>query len=125
MTSTETLPLSPPRPTLTLLRGGAQTTPAPWGPSSAVPGQAERRLLLAILEDALLIVQHDQRLLAPGNRRLQRETRDWFRADDPYWPFSFVNVCDALGFEATKLRAVLSPFLDNPLPVPVAGPGGW
>ena len=123
MTSTEPLPSAPARPTLTHLRGGADT--APRCPATVTPGQGERRLLLAILEDALLIVQRDPRLLAPGKRRLQRETRDWFVADDPYWPFSFLNVCDVLGFDAPKLRSVLSPFLDLAVPVPVMGPGGW
>jgi hypothetical protein len=125
MTSTHSLPLAPPRPTLTVVRGGAPTALPPHDPTSAVPGHGERRLLLAILEDAILIVQHDPRLLAPGKRRLQRETRDWFVADDPYWPFSFVNVCDALGFDATKLRSALSPFLDTPVPAPTTGPGDW
>lgn len=123
MTSTEALPTAPARPTLTLLRGGVETTPRRL--ATAIPGQGERRLLLAILEDALLIVQRDPRFLAPGKRRLQRETRDWFVAEDPYWPFSFVNICDVLGFDATKLRSALSPFLDAAFPAPVMGPGGW
>src|SRR5262249_38347154 len=59
-------------PTLTLARGGGRPPTPPTG--------GERRLLTAILEDAVHIVQRDPRNLPPGKRRLCRETRDWFLA---------------------------------------------
>jgi hypothetical protein len=115
----------PTRPTLTLLHGGDRRPPTGGGPPTGPLDQSERRLLTAILEDAVLIVRRDAHRQAPGNRRLLRETRDWFLADDPCWPFSCVNVCEALGVDVMKLRAALSPFLDTPLPGPFTGPGGW
>jgi hypothetical protein len=63
----------------------------------------ERRLMSAVLEDALSI------LLAPrplGRRdRAQRaETERWLLANDFTWPFSFVNVCRALDVDPASLR---------------------
>jgi hypothetical protein len=121
-TAPGTTPFPSPRPMLTLVRGGH---PAVIGPLTGPPGRGERCLLLAILEDAILTVQRDAHLLRPGKRRLQRETREWFLADDPYWPFSFVNVCEALGFDASKLRSGLAPWLDDVVAAVPTGPGGW
>ena len=42
---------------------------------------------------------------------LVTEIRDWVFADDPEWPFSFVNACAAAGIEAGRLRAELGEWL--------------
>ncbi len=38
---------------------------------------------------------------------LVREIRDWVSADDPEWPFSFVNACAAVGIDVVRLRREL------------------
>ena len=35
---------------------------------------------------------------------LVREIRDWVFADDPEWPFSFVNACARVGVDVVRLR---------------------
>ena len=64
--------------------------------------------MLAILEDALAI--HRKYAPTPGRRRqrLVAETERWLLSDDTAWPLSFLNVCSALGIEATWLRAQLT-----------------
>jgi hypothetical protein len=42
---------------------------------------------------------------------LATEIRDWVVADDPAWPFSFVNACAALGLSPVQLRSELGPWL--------------
>ena len=41
-----------------------------------------------------------------------REIRDWVLAEDPGWPFSFVNACAALALDPTGLRVELAPWLE-------------
>jgi hypothetical protein len=64
----------------------------------------ERRLMAAILEDAIDCFQ--KYLWAKDNRSrtLRQEAESWFLADDDSWPFSFTNVCYALDLEPDFLR---------------------
>lgn len=69
--------------------------------------QAEKRLMLAVLEDA---VGTFQKHVAARDRRgeaLFTETEEWFASDEVEWPFSFVNVCHALGLEVSYMRTGL------------------
>ncbi len=64
----------------------------------------ERRLMAAILEDAIDCFQ--KHLWAKDNRSrtLRQEAENWFLSDDDSWPFSFSNVCQALDLEPDFLR---------------------
>lgn len=64
----------------------------------------ERRLLLAILVDALHCAT-----LRGGTRAqaIRREALVWLHGDDTRWPFSFLPICDVLGFDAGRVRASL------------------
>jgi len=65
-----------------------------------LPG--EKRLMLAVLADAVdILLKGDAR--DARSRRLLVETAQWVRADDD-GPFSFVNVCEALGLNPSCLR---------------------
>ena len=66
--------------------------------------QPERRLLVAMLQDAIRTVLKRRTL----PRRQVVETEDWFAANDVDWPFSFCNVCEALGLDPRALRAWLT-----------------
>jgi hypothetical protein len=70
--------------------------------------QPERRLLLAILADA--IVRCRRLATAPRHASIElREAERWVRSDDREWPCSFVNVCEALDIAHGPLRrAVLA-----------------
>jgi hypothetical protein len=63
----------------------------------------EKALLLAVLEDAIRCLDNRSR----SGARLAREAAAWVRANDPRWPFSFVNVCAHLDIDASRLRAAL------------------
>ena len=67
--------------------------------------EPEKVLMLAVLEDAVTCIQKFSK--GKRNRRL-RETIEWIIAEDDDWPFSFKSICDALGFDATSLRLVLT-----------------
>jgi hypothetical protein len=66
--------------------------------------QPEKRLMLAILSDALstlLRSGHDAEL---ANRSAVDEVLAWCSSRDVLWPFSFENICAALGINADALR---------------------
>ena len=61
--------------------------------------------MLAVLEEAIWTYQ---RYAFADDRRgeaLLSQVEEWFASDDSEWTFSFVAICDALGFETTCLRA--------------------
>ena len=95
-----------------------------FGPQTVLPVQfhaeratcPERRLLLAVLEDALGIHRRYARVPSGRHRRLVAETEEWLFSDDTSWPLSFVNVCHALGIDVAWLRAQLG----GPMPGTVA-----
>lgn len=63
----------------------------------------ERALMLAVLEDAIRCYVEPPR----GGLRVRREAEHWIWSADESWPFSFVNICDALGIAAGPLRRKL------------------
>ena len=69
-----------------------------------VAASGERRLMAAVLTDAMrLYVKHGRSRFA-GGQRLFRETAEWFASRDHGWLLSYENVCDVLGIEPDRLR---------------------
>ena len=65
-------------------------------------GAPERRLVLAVLLDALQIVAWG---VSPSQSpRCVSDARDWILSDDTHWPFSFVNVCEVLDLAPPTVR---------------------
>jgi hypothetical protein len=62
----------------------------------------EMRLMSAILDDAIAVYR-DPRGDPRRRRQRCREVERWFRSLDRQWPFSFRNVCDALGLDAATV----------------------
>jgi hypothetical protein len=65
----------------------------------------ERRLLIAILADAIDCYQKNLDAHTTRGKRLCREAEHWMLSDDQQWVFSFRNICDALSVDAEALRA--------------------
>ena len=61
--------------------------------------QPERRLMLAVLEDALCDCLENAGALRGIRLARFRQASDWFRSDDTSWPYSFVNICEACGLD--------------------------
>ncbi len=74
----------------------------PEGGDGPAPG--ERRLMRAVLKDALAVLFKYEGTQDRRGQRLLAEARHWLESDDADWPFSFVNVCDALGLEPSCVR---------------------
>ena len=98
--STATLEMS----TLTLL-------PDPSASPATDPAgelQPEKRLMFAVLADAIRTATQQEVAVRQRRCQLIREAKAWFAADDQEWPFSFVSICDALGIDAARLRRRLA-----------------
>jgi hypothetical protein len=69
----------------------------------------ERRLMVAILEDAVSCLARDPRSCARQQRKAFEEAHSWVNAQDgEEWVFSFNNVCEMLGFNPAFLRRGLN-----------------
>lgn len=68
--------------------------------------EPERRLILAVLE---AVDCFQENVLRQGRKQeeLFDEAQCWFFDDETEWPFSFLNVCDALGLDANYFRSGL------------------
>jgi hypothetical protein len=75
------------------------------GPSRVPPFQPEEALLLAVLEDAIRTFEKYVTASGPRGRRRFAEVEAWFTSEEETAsPFSFVNVCYALGLEESYVR---------------------
>lgn len=71
------------------------------------PIQGEKRLLLAMLEDAVHCFQTYVLAKKPHERRLFQEAEEWIDSTDGHWYFSFENICDILGIHPGRMRTAL------------------
>ena len=69
--------------------------------------QPEKRLMLAVLADAMVEFVQASRAAGWRSRRMAAEIEAWFSTDEAEWPFSFTNICDSLGLDVQRLRAAL------------------
>ena len=73
-------------------------------PRGAVHIRSQVALMRAVLSDALHCYQKQFIPSTRRQQRLARKAEEWLFNDDDRWPFSFVNVCRALGLEPESLR---------------------
>ena len=66
---------------------------------------AERKLMVAILADAMECFRKNLAARTSRRRRLFLEAERWILSEDHDWVFSFRNICDVLEFDAQALRA--------------------
>lgn len=66
--------------------------------------EPERRLVIAVLQDAVDCFQKHLRARDRKARQLFVDAEEWICSEDRSWPFSFENVCDLLQINAEYLR---------------------
>ena len=74
-------------------------------PASETWWPGEKRLMLAVLTDAIEILLKGPGVNGPRRRDLYEETASWLAGDEPEWPFSFFNVCAVLGLDEGAVRS--------------------
>src|SRR5215469_12658088 len=66
-----------------------------------------KRLLMAVLEDAVRCFQANVGATSGKGRRLFNETELWMRSETADGPFSYLNVCETLRIDPSYLRRAL------------------
>lgn len=74
---------------------------------------SEQRLMLAVLADAINVVQEFGGASSLRKRNSFNEAWNWFFTKGITCPLSFDNVCDALGMDAQALRWRLSELVEG------------
>ena len=75
-------------------------------PGRHVPGGV-RRLMVAILEDAICVYRKHRRAATRDRRRLHHRARRWFESEDRSSVFSFLRITEALGIEPDLVKRAL------------------
>jgi hypothetical protein len=75
--------------------------------------QGARRLLLAVLQEAIGTFQRHAAARDRQGRAAFTEVDAWFASEETEWVFSFVSICDALGIDGTYVRAGLQRWMDG------------
>jgi hypothetical protein len=71
------------------------------------PGAGVKRMMIAMLEDAIDVYRKHASTRGGKHERAFREAERWFELRDRSWLFSFESVCDTLGIDAGRLRQAL------------------
>ena len=66
--------------------------------------EPEKRLMLAILRDAITCWQDNLYARNVKKKRLLHETEEWITTVDDDWVFSFDSVCETLGLNPAYVR---------------------
>ena len=77
------------------------------GARSDLSSDPRNRLMLAVLEDALVTFQRGLNSARAEQRRRFYEVDHWVASKDTDWPFSFENICSCLGIDADYVRCGL------------------
>ena len=77
--------------------------------------EPERRLMVAILEDAVSCLSTDLHGCNPRQRKQYEDAKAWVSMDDESeWIFSFKNICEVLGMDPSYLRrGLIRPIISN------------
>ena len=94
------LAASPERPTLHVLLPSQQVARR-----GVVRSEPQRRLMAAVLRTVLDDCQAEAGVAGDPHRYWQ--ARAYVESTDRTWPFSFDNICDALGLDAQRVRREL------------------
>ena len=73
-----------------------------WHKTRAI--RPERALVLAVMWEAVLDLDKYRFAQRRRQQRLYWEAYEWVTSDNRAWPFSFVNLCDAIGLTVEPVR---------------------
>jgi hypothetical protein len=79
--------------------------------------EPEKRLMLAVLEDAISCFQNNVLARSGKSKKLFEESEAWILAGDRDWFFSFENICDVLRINPVYVRQGLLRWKERKLPI--------
>ena len=110
-----------------------ETVASLFGPEVILPSQfseqaglkhsdrGEKRLMLAVLEEAVATFQRHAGAKTRHGQRVFREAEEWIESADDSWPFAFENICHALDIEPEFLRRGLQRWKEAQLKAATGG----
>lgn len=69
--------------------------------------EGEKRLMIAILKDAVECLDKYRGAKSSSGRSHYQNALEWIQDPGTDWLFSFINICDLLGFDPDYMREVL------------------
>ena len=78
-----------------------------------IPLEAERTLLLAVLEDGIRSFQENLFAISGKRRTIFDEANEWIFSDEDSWFCSFVSICNLLNLEPQYIRRGLRQWEDK------------
>ena len=84
-----------------------------WSATAARAAQPERRLMAAVLEEAISILARPLEELGEETRKAASEADLWLASDDRTGPFAFVSICDVLGLDPNSVRSAIARIHDG------------
>jgi hypothetical protein len=78
-----------------------------------VAAEGERRLMAALLEDAIGCFQKNVFARDKRSRDLFEEATEWIMEEDTGAAFSFLHICDTLGLDPGYIRTGLQEWCDR------------
>jgi hypothetical protein len=85
----------------------AQRSPSELNGDEAGSIQSARALAKGVLDQAATDLRKFRASSDPLGRELHLDAYSWVISNDLSWPYSFVNVCEVLGFSTEVVRAEL------------------
>ena len=69
--------------------------------------EPEKRLMVAVLEEAVTTLLSHSRCSSELDRELATEARRWIASNDRSGPFTFATICDVLELETSRVRQAI------------------
>ena len=79
-----------------------------WSALGDPRSEPEKRLMVAVLEEAIGLVVNGTARAHSERNALVREADRWLESDDRTAPFAFASICDVLGLETGRVRQALA-----------------
>lgn len=89
--------------------GGDTLLPVQFWTALADPrAEPEKRLMVAVLEEAIAVIVNDPHGRDEDRRSVVREAKRWLASDDRSAPFAFATICDVLGLDMGRVRHAIA-----------------
>jgi len=69
--------------------------------------EPEKRLMVAVLEEAVATLLNHSRSSSDVDREIAAEARRWIASNDRSGPFTFATICDVLQLETGRVRQAI------------------
>jgi len=89
------------------------------GVRRGVSSSSEKRLMLAVLEDAIECFQKYCFSRESHGKKIFGKAAEWIHSSDKGWPYSYENICETLDLDPGYLRRGLEGWRRNPLGPPL------